>query len=456
MPEKNPHPASFRDPSGFIFMWEGKYFRQVNVIYAPHYELLMNSGLYDHLSGKKLLLSHSETNNIIAQEVGWYKTLEPSPVPYITYPYEWCFAQLRDAALLTLSMVKISIEYGMIIKDASPFNIQFRDGNPVFIDTLSFEKYDEEKTWVAYRQFCNMFLFPLYLEYYLRTDIQKIMIAYPEGIPVDITSRLLPLKSSLSLGVWLHVYLQNTVTQNTGSKSDGDKFSKKKLLNLINHLEGTILRLNSRMNRTQWSDYYESTIPGKNYLHQKEKLFRGMISGLNVKTALDLGANDGYFSKILAAENIYVIAVDNDSRTISKLYNEIRDGSLKNILPLLIDVANPTPSIGFRNKERPSFHERIRTDIVIALALVHHLVIGKNISLQVLAEYFNEITGSLIIIEWIPAEDEKVMQMLSGRKDVFGDYTMGNFEQSFSRFFQFEKKEKITGCHRILYLMEKK
>jgi hypothetical protein len=455
MPEKNPHPASFRDPSGFIFMWEGKYYRQVNTSYGSDYELLMNSGLYDHLTEKKILLSHTETNEIIARQNSWHKTLEPTQVPYITYPYEWCFAQFRDAALLTLSMVKISIEYGMIIKDATPFNVQFIDGNAVFIDTLSFEKYDAEKPWVAYRQFCNMFLFPLYLEYYLRTDIQKIMIAYPDGIPVDITSRLLPLKSSLSLGVWLHVYLQNTVTQNTRSKTDGDKFSKKKLLNLVNHLEATIQKLNSRMSRTEWSNYYESTIPGKNYLQEKEKVFREMISKMNIKTALDLGANDGYFSKILAEENTEVIAVDSDSRTISKLYNELKAGSIKNILPLVMDVANPSPSIGFRNRERPSFHQRIKTELVIALALVHHLVIGRNISLTVLAEYFSEIT-ELLLIEWIPREDEKVMQMLSGRKDVFGDYTADHFEHSFSRFFHVKKKEKIPGCHRILYLMEKR
>ncbi len=456
MPSHLFHPSSFRDPSGFIFRHEGRYYRQVNRSYAADYDLLMNSGLYEALTAKQMLIPHRDVNQPVADPANAYKTLEPEQVPFITYPYEWCYGQFRDAALLTLNVQRTAMQHGMVIKDATPFNIQFHKGRPVFIDTLSFEKYDETKPWVAYRQFCNLFLFPLYLEYYLKTDIQKIMIAYPEGIPVDITSKLLPLKSSLSLGVWLHVYLQNTVTRNSRTNRDTEKFSRKKLLQLISHLEGTIQNLNGRAAKSEWSDYYETSIIGKDYLAAKEQIFREFLQHFTASTALDLGANDGYFSKIMLEAGMNVVAADSDSRSISKLYKNVKNNAYANLLPVVVDTANPTPAIGFRNRERASFHERVKTELVAALAVVHHLVIGRNISLRALANYLGEITERWLIVEWVPREDEKVQQMLASRKDVFGDYTLTIFEESFAEYFNIVKSEKAGTTPRIIYLMEKR
>jgi hypothetical protein len=451
MPDITIHPASFRDPSGFVFHWNNSYYRQVNKSYAEHYHLLMASGLYEQLVKKNLIIAHTETEEIIAEPGIWYKTLKPYQLPFITYPYEWCFSQLKDAALLTIRVLKESLDHGMIIKDATPYNIQFVDNRPVFIDTLSFERYDANNTWVAYRQFCNMFLFPLYLEHYLKTDIQKTLVVYPDGIPVDITSKLLPLKSRTSVGVWLHVYLQNTVTRSAPAKIDEQRFNRKKLLNLVNHLETTINNLKSRNATSAWKNYYTETIISKNYLEEKERLFRKITASLEAAVVLDLGANDGYFSKILAEKGIQVIAVDNDSRSICNLY----ESKNKNILSVVMDVANPSPATGFANNERPDFFERIKADAVIALALVHHLVIGRNISLAVMAAWFNTISKQLII-EFVPREDEKVQEMLASRKDVFANYTQPAFESIFSQYFTIKQKEPVPGTHRTIYLMEKR
>lgn len=451
MPDIIIQPASFRDPSGFVFQWNGNYYRQVNQVYSDDYDLLMNSGLHQHLVQSKLLLPHSETEDVIAEKNNWYKTLNPEQIAFITYPYEWCFTQLKDAALLTISILKTSIEYGMIIKDATPYNIQFINSTPVFIDTLSFEKYDANKAWVAYRQFCNMFLFPLYLEHYLKTDIQKTLIVYPDGIPVDITSKLLPLKSRTSVGVWLHVYLQNTITRNASSKREDEKFNKRKLLNLVNHLEATIYNLKGRNAGSGWDNYYSETISRNNYLGEKEKIFRNIIDKIDADSVLDLGANDGYFSKIFAEKGTQVIAVDSNSRSICALY----ESGTKNVLPLLLDVANPSPSIGLNNAERPAFHKRIRTDVVVALALIHHLIIGRNISLDVLAAWLSDIS-KILIIEFVPREDEKVQQMLASRKDIFGDYTAANFEHIFNKYFSIKQQQPVPGSGRIIYLMEKR
>ena len=448
------HPASFKDPSGFVFETNNKLYRQVNNVYKAEYDLLMSSGLYNELVQQQLLIPHIEIEENLTGTDECYKTILPDQINFITYAYEWCFEELKDAALLTLQTLKVSLDYGMIIKDATPYNIQFHKGKPIFIDTLSFEKYDPLQPWVAYRQFCQHFLFPLYLEYYLKADLQKTMTTYMDGVPVEIVSKMLPLKSNLSLGVWLHVYTQNTFRNSTKTKAEQIKFNKKKLLNLVSHLESIIKKFVVRKS-TIWGNYYEETILGNEYLANKEKIFVEFCKDLTITSALDLGANEGYFTKLLAGRNVEVIATDTDSRTIGNLYQFVKKNGITNVLPLILDVTNPSPALGFNNKERSAFHQRIKTELVVALALLHHLVIGKNISLQIIAGYFSEISEYLLI-EFVPREDQKVQQMLASRKDVFEDYTIGKFEHYFMQYFTVRKKETIPGTHRTLYLMQRK
>jgi hypothetical protein len=454
------HPASFKDPSGFVFESEGKIYRQVNQYYAAQYRQLMDSGLYNLLVSRHQLIAHEEVAENITNAAEWYTTLLPEPVPTISYPYEWCFEQLQDAALLTLTVLKTALQHGMILKDATPYNIQFHKGRPVFIDTLSFDTYDPKQPWIAYRQFCQCFLFPLYLEHYLKTDIQRILSTYIDGIPVDIIAKLLPLKSRLSLGVWLHVYLQHSTSISTSASARTNKpngaFSKKKLLDVIAHLNNIITNFPANKTyKTTWSNYYEDTILSKEYLQEKETIIREFCRQSKAQQVLDLGANDGYFSKLFASHQMQVIATDADNRCISRLYQEVKKNNIEHILPLILDIANPSPAIGFNNQERAAFHDRIKPDLVAALALVHHLVIGKNISLPVLASYFNNIAPELII-EFVPKEDEKVQQMLQSRPDTFPDYTIPVFEALFFQYFEVISKKNVPGTHRILYHLMRK
>lgn len=454
------HPASFKDPSGFVFESGGKIYRQVNQYYAAQYRQLMDSGLYNQLVSRHQLIAHEEVAENITNAAEWYTTLLPEPLSTITYPYEWCFEQLQDAALLTLSVLKTALQHGMVLKDATPYNIQFHNGRPVFIDTLSFDTYDPTQPWIAYRQFCQCFLFPLYLEHYLKTDIQRILSTYIDGIPVDFIAKLLPLKSRLSLGVWLHVYLQHSASTSTSASTRTNKpngaFSKKKLLDVIGHLNNIITNFPANKTyKTTWSNYYEDTILSKEYLKEKETIIRAFCQQTGARTVLDLGANDGYFSKLFASYQMQVIATDSDNRCISRLYQEVKQQKTENILPLILDIANPSPAIGFNNKERAAFHDRVKTDLVAALALVHHLVIGKNISLPVLAEYFNSIAPELII-EFVPKEDEKVQQMLKTRPDTFPDYTITVFEALFFQYFEVISKKNVPGTHRVLYHLKRK
>ncbi|HLK27450.1 MAG TPA: hypothetical protein VKT28_02630 [Puia sp.] len=453
------HPASFKDPSGFVFKANGKYYRQVNKSYKEDYDLLMSSGLYKALVDKKLLIPHTELNENFTQSEDWYKTLLPEQLSFISYPYEWSFDELKDAAWVTLRVLKIAVKHGMILKDGTSFNIQFHEGRPVFIDTLSFEKYDESKPWIAYKQFCECFLFPLYLEHYHKVDIQKLLSVYLEGIPATTTAKLLPAKSRFKISAWLHVFLQASVTAKTKptNQTATASFNKAKLLNLIESLQSAIKPLHVKTTiQSTWNNYYGETILSKNYLDAKEKVFRDFVSDINDGRTMDVGCNDGYFSKILAEKNSNVIAVDFDSQCVNKLYLDIKAGSVKGILPFCIDLTNPSPAVGFNHSERQSFAERAKADTVTALALIHHIVLSKNVPFSDVAKMFSDITKKHLVIEFVPISDEKSQQLVANKTTYHKPYDPDAFENHFLQYFEIERKQIISGTERILYRLKKR
>ncbi len=450
------HPASFKDPSGFVFQKNNVFYRQVNQTYKNDYDLLMSSGLYKELINKKYMLPHQEVDENFTASDEFYKTILPEQLSFISYPYEWCFAQLKDAALLTLSIQKMALRYGMILKDATHFNVQFHKGKPVFIDTLSFEKYDPSQPWVAYRQFCECFLFPLFLQKYLRIDVQKLMLTYPEGIPASITRELLPPKSSFNLGVGLHVSLQSRIKAGNKAAEYKGKFDQKKMLQLLSNLEENVKKsVLNKKNKTTWSNYYDETILSQAYLSEKEIVFQDIIGKIDFSTVLDVGANDGFFSKIISGRAASVVSIDFDSNCINSLYAYNKEKKVSNILPLCIDFSNPSPAIGFNNTERKSFLDRSQFDLLLALALVHHLAISKNIPFENIAESFQMITKT-VIIEFVSKEDEKVQQLLQNRKDIFSNYTEAEFTKAFGKYFDVTREIKIPGTHRTMYLLNRK
>lgn len=450
----NQHPASWRDPSGFIFKKDGVIYRQVNQNFKEHFDHFINSGCYDHLVKKELLIPHEVVKENLSGSNEYYLTLKPEKVDFVSYPYEWSFDMLKDAALLTLQLLKESLPFGLILKDATPYNVQWLNGKFIFIDTLSFEKYNEEP-WIAYRQFCENFLSPLLLMYYAKTPLQQLLLAYPEGIPLSITKDLLPKKSRFSLNVYLHVHLHARM----GEKSKGQqqkvaKLSKQKLLNLISSLESLIQKLKLPEQRSTWSEYYDEA-HSKKYLEEKRNIILQWIDQLqNISTAADLGGNTGEFSKLLAEKNIQTITTDFDPYCINHLYQEIKTNRLPNIQPLVLDLSDPSPAIGVNNEERNSFIDRCEVDLVMALALIHHLAIGKNIPFEMVADFFSRV-GKNLIIEFVPKEDEKIKIMLQQKKDIYTYYTLENFEEAFEKYFDIKTKQAIPSSERILYLMSR-
>ena len=446
------HAASYRDPSGFVFTYNGEVYRQVNQVYKQNFDLLISSGLYRELSGKGLLIEHKQIDqNFTGQEL-WYTTLKPERLNYISYPFEWCFDQLKDAALLTLQIAELAVEYGMILKDATPYNVQLHKGKVVFIDSLSFEEYDVTLPWIAYRQFCETFLAPLALMHYHQQPLQPLLQSYPDGIPLNIASSLLPWKSRLNLHTYLHIHFQNKLAAKKNETRTEVNFSKKKLITLFRSLRSAIgsFKLSSK---GVWSDYYEEAKERDSYLSEKKEIVTRWIKSIPaITTAIDLGANDGTFSEILSNSATNVICVDGDHFAINKLYNSISNNS-RRIYPLLMDLAHTSPAIGFNNLERTSFNTRTKGEVVLALALIHHLAIGKNIPFKSLAEFFSRL-GKTLIIEFVPKDDPKVQVMLNQRKDVFEWYSETEFIKEFTKYFKINESTKIVGSERTLYQMK--
>lgn len=454
-------PSSFRDPSGFVFYQNNILYRQINKIYKEDYDFLMSSGLYKTLIDSDLIVSHEEVNSTYAKSDKAYKVIKPEAIPFISYPYEWSFSQLKDAALTTLTIQKKSLSFGMTLRDCSAYNIQFKNSKPIFLDTLSFEKYAEGKSWVApYRQFCRHFLAPLSLMSYTNITLNKLSQIYIDGIPIDLASALLPFSTYFNHNLFYHIHVNAKLQRYFTDKSiDTEKYkmSKKALIKLIDKLESSIKKMKWDPKGTIWSDYYEdpnyANYSSSSFDHKKQIVAR-FLKKINPTMVLDLGANTGVFSSISSDLGILTIAADSDPAAVEKNYLECVKKEKNNLLPLLIDITNPSPNIGWENKERMSFLERGQIDTVMVLALIHHLAISNNLPFDKIAAFFSELCDSLII-EFVPKSDSNVQRLLSRREDIFPDYNQQVFEKIFKKYFSIMDSQKIRDSERTLYLMIK-
>jgi hypothetical protein len=450
--------SSFRDKSGFVFEENGVFYRQINPPYQPHYDALMASGLYEVLTEKSFLLSHRDITETV-QSADAYKILCPDQLSFISYPYSWSFGMLKDAALLTLKIQKLALKHGMTLKDASAYNIQFVGSRPVFIDSLSFEVYTEGGAWTAYGQFCRHFLAPLALMAHKDVSLNKLLIAHLDGIPLPLAAKLLPWKTRFNINLALHIHL-HARTQVRSQDKKADKSPKplpeNALLNLCESLESVIKSLNWLPKATEWHDYYDKSV-GKAYFENKKELVTDFLAQTlpNTGRVMDLGANDGTFSQLAAKVSKDVLSFDIDPACVEQNYQRLKSEKETRILPMIVDVTNPDPAIGWQNRERASLWERTNAQITMALALIHHLCISNNLPLSMVAKWLSEITENLII-EFVPKSDEKVQILLQNRADIFDDYTIDNFIHQFSNYFNIKKQTMIMPTERVLFLMIKK
>ncbi len=451
-------PSSFRDPSGFLFSHKDLIYRQVNASYRENYDHLMSSGLYETLVEADLLIRHEEVDVEGPNPGLAYKVIYPEQIPFVSYPYEWTFSQLKHAALTTLEIQKKAFDLGMSLKDSNAYNIQFVKGKPLLIDTLSFEKYQEGQPWVAYRQFCQHFLAPLTLMSYKDIRLNQLSRIYLDGVPLDLASSLLPVSTCFRFSLLTHIHLHAKSQRRFAKRhfnAGRRKFSSLSFLGLIDNLESATRKLKWQPRGTEWADYYENTNYALDALEEKKQVVARFVKQIRPENIWDLGANAGVFSRIGSDQRIPTLSFDIDPAAVEKNYLACVENGEDHLLPLLLDLTNPSPNLGWENQERMSFLERGPSDMALALAMIHHLAISNNVPFDGIAKFFHRICNTLVI-EFVPKSDSQVERLLQTREDIFPNYSQPAFESEFLRYFSITEVIKLRNSDRVLYLMNKR
>lgn len=459
MSNNQKHDSSFRDPSGYVFWEEGVLKRCINPIYFRQYEALKSSGFFQKLIDHNLLISHEELSSSDQQII-----LKPESIPFFSYPYEWCFNQYKEAALLTLKIQKLALEYGFSLKDASAFNITFYKGKAVFIDTLSFDFYSENRPWRAYKQFLMHFFAPLVLAKYHGAKMLNLMQQFVDGIPLDLASSMLPLKTKLHPFLYSNIHLpakfEKKHNEDYEGKTKSASLSKKNQLKIVESLYSHIKGL-SLDEKSEWGNYYDKTNYSDKAFNQKAEIINQWIDTLTVNRLIDIGGNDGTFVRKINRKLELALVSDIDNAAVDFNYIQSKKNKENNILPLVIDVLNPSSSIGFNNKERDSFLKRIRDfapDVTLALAIIHHISLSGNVPFDMSASFFAKFSKCLVI-EFPKREDSWVQRLLNTKEDFkeyFGFYNQVNFENAYLQFFNIIEKQDIQDAHRVMYLLKRK
>lgn len=450
--------GSFRDPCGYVYADGGRIIRTLNSMYREHWELALSSGLLGALSGRHFLPEYREIEPL----EGSWKTLEVEEIPWISYPYEWSFYQLRDAARLTLEIQAEALERGLTLKDASAYNVQFNGARPVFIDLLSFEKRAPDSPWSGYRQFCMQFLAPLALAVH-DPRLGRLSAGWIGGIPLNLAWKLLPWRAGFSAGLQLHLHLHGRAERKYGDARRADakvrqaKIGGKALLELVGSLRRTVDSLRGPTLPGDWTDYYADTNYSESATAAKQRIVETAAGQAGGGLAHDLGANTGRFSAIMAPYFKQVIASDMDAPAVARHYMRLKKNGDGKILPLVLDLSNPSPGIGWDNSERMPWAGRGAANFVCALALTHHLYFTEGIPWERQVAFFAGLlrVGGSLLLEFVPREDSQVRRMLAARDDIFTDYTLDDLRGALGRRFLEERIWPLPDSDRSLILLKK-
>jgi hypothetical protein len=459
------HPGSFRDPaSGVLLGDDGRVYRYFSSDLASQFSALNDTGLLPALVDRGSVLESTPLSiddapdlYRVANDVGL--VVEHPRIPFVSYPYEWPLEMMKATALLHLDLMSEALERGFTLKDATPYNVQFRGPNPVLIDIGSFERYEEGAPWIGYSQFCRLFLNPLLLQAYTGVPYQPWLRGSPEGIEPAVLSPLLPLRRKLNPGVFMDVVLQAWLSRRL--KAGDDKpppkprpIPKAVITGLVNRLRKSIGRLKRRGGSSTWLDY-EAKLPyGVEALAKKDRLVEEALERARPGVVWDLGCNTGKYSMMAARHAGYVVAMDYDEASVGALFERAK-GEFANLLPLTMDFLNPSPSQGWAQTERQGLHDRGPADFALCLALVHHLAIGGNVPLPRIVDWLAGIARAGVV-EFVPKSDPMVQTLLRTRADVFGDYSLEAFEEALLERFEIETKAGLPGSERVLYVINAK
>ncbi len=463
-------PNSFRDPCGFVFEYEGDIYRFVFKYLEKNWQSFVESGLFFDLQEKGYLqpskilqlddyrIFSPEINNAIAL------VKHERKIPCISYPFEWPFSMLKDAALFHLDFLEACLDKGFITKDGTPYNIQFEGVRPIFIDILSVAPYISGNVWFGFNQFLQQFLFPLLLMSNKNIPFFPRLRFKLEGIDIYTVKKFFHLTDIFKPGVFSYIFLPLIFQKIFSSFSESIRekifssgiMDKRAILKNTSHLKKLVNSLSvSKKQLSLWKDYEENNSYSQNEKSLKHEFIVEAMKVVRPDTILDLGANAGEYSIICSPYAKNIIAIDSDQEAVDILYDRLKEKGIKNILPLVVDIINPSPNLGWKLKEYPSFFERVKPDTVFCLALVHHIVIGNNVPIEDFVEWLEGLAPN-IIVEFVSKDDPKVKILLRERNDIYPDYNKDFFEHCIEKRANIVKKMTMPSGSRTLYLLKRK
>ncbi len=501
-------PGSFRDPSGSVFYFEGAVYRGIDEPTFALMQKLHDQGLLRQLADDGLIVGTElvepggdRARQLRAAFPGSRNFLAHATVPFVSYPYEWTVSMLADAAILHLDLQARLLKHGYSLKDATAFNVAFVGAKPVFLDLPSIEVPRRYDVWVAYGQFCRMFVFPILLQRYRGLNFKQCFLGELEGPAVAVTRRALGLWKSLLPAALVDVFFQNILnaaaeqrsakklsleggrnSEDGRMRADGGTASRAEAarhatsaapsalrpppataaagdprvqaINLT-RLRQKIIKLSRHAStRSAWSGYEQTHSYDSGGEEEKIAFVKTCLQAQPPRTVLDLGCNTGRYARLAAEAGASVIAVDGDPDCIDILYQRVRRENI-DVLPLCMDLTNPSPALGFRHRERKSFEARADFDGVMALALVHHLLVSARVPLLDIRDLFASLTRKWLIVEYVAIQDPMFRQLLTTREDYYQDLTPEVFETVFKTRFSVERKNVIMNGRRVLYLFHK-
>ena len=410
------------------------------------------------LHQSRLFADAVAAGDLVATEEVEENLLRHEAVPFVSYPYEWSFGMLKEAALLQLRLTAAALDEGLILKDASPYNVQWRGAKPVFVDVGSFEGLRAGEPWEGYRQFCMLFLYPLMLQAYGGVPFNARLRGSVDGIPPAEMRGVLRGRAAFRRGVLTHVRLHAKLERRYGDRRRNVRreleeagFGAELIRANLRKLERLVQRLEWRAPGTPWLDYGATTSYSDRDAGHKEA-FVARVSALRARGLVwDLGCNDGRFSRLVAPHAASVVALEGDTGVVDALFRSLADEGPPNVLPLVVDLADPSPSLGWRARERRPLWERGRPDLVLALALVHHLAIARNVPLAELLDWLRSLEAELVV-EWVDPRDPMAARLLAAKREgLHDDYTRDVFERLLGERFDVKAHEELADGSRVLF-----
>jgi len=444
-------PGSFRDPASHVVFEGDRVLRLLDQRGLDGWNALSNTKFFERATGDGRLI---ESKLVDSPDGGSAAALEHPKVPFISYPYEWTFSMLKDAALLQLDLLAEALADGITIKDATPFNIQFVDGRPVFIDIGSFEEYAAGEPWIGYRQFTRQFLFPLMLRAEAGVPFQPWLRGNPEGPTAGDVRRLLGFWQRLKPANLMHVSLQARMEERMSGAAVRNElktagFSADLILANVKKLRKLVDGFTWSGSGEGWIEYQSCTHVGRDR-ESKGAFLRQALDTHRPGRVLDMGANDGHFSKLAAESGAVAIAVDGDEPVLDALY---RQGSRVSIV--LTDLTNPSPSQGWAGEERPGLIARAQPDLVVAYGLIHHLIYTASIPPPAVIEWLAGL-GCPVVVEFVAAEDEMVAKLTANKMEaeLHPGRTQSDFETLVAPHFETLATESLGNGTRALYSLQ--